>query len=114
MAPVRIETNWKLLPEGIRNKLDAALLKHQITEKHLLEVQAWLSTKPLAPDEKEAPKGWYKRLRTCTVPGDGHLIKTILPSPTLAVEGVNLDEWEPSPALPPRTANFNIDDWLGE
>jgi hypothetical protein len=108
MAPVKIRTDIRNYPPGIRKHLLERIEQRTLLKPMAEEFSAWLRAEPFAPDLEEAPAGWYKPFPSFTVLGQGELIKSFY---TIYARGkprrrsLNLDEWTPNkkPSKPART-----------
>jgi hypothetical protein len=96
MAAVQIKppkhANCKQFREHLRQRVDERVFLRPMAE----ELDAWLKSRPYAPDLGEAPSGWHKKFKSFTILGEGECIKSLF---TIYAPGnprpnsVDLDEW---------------------
>ena len=98
MAAISLITELKKYSVHTRNHL----MKH-LDDRVFLTCMApdwfaWMQTKPIVPDLRESPTGWYKKLPGFWILGEGCFIKTLytIYSPgQLRPGSTDLDVWTP-------------------
>jgi hypothetical protein len=100
MASVKIQTNTRHWPSGVREHLKERLADRRFKVEWASILQAWFSTNPEAPDLQEAPQGWHKcfpQVPDLLICGEGQFWKTLYtpfergnPRP----RSIDLDEWQ--------------------